>query len=139
MAIRILQAIEPTYARDFVTRFGFNKKNHPPYLTMALGAGSTTPLSLASGYAVFANGGHLVNPFFISRVEDIEGNLIFKASPQRSKITSNTVIDARNAFTMNSLLRDVVNQGTGKRAKSLGRNDLAGKTGTTNDLSLIHI
>ena len=133
VAIRILQAIEPTYARDFITRFGFNKKNHPPYLTMALGAGSTTPLSLARGYAVFANGGHLVNPFFISRVEDIEGNLIFKASPQRSKITSNTVIDARNAFTMNSLLRDVVNQGTGKRAKSLGRNDLAGKTGTTND------
>ena len=133
VAIRVLQAVTPDYARDFLTRFGFKRRNHPPYLTMALGAGSTTPLALSRGYAVFANGGNLVNPFFITRIEDIEGNLVFKAKPERSKVTSNKVIDARNAFIMNSLLRDVIQQGTGVRAKSLGRKDIAGKTGTTND------
>ena len=133
VAIRILQAITPNYARNFLSRFGFNPKNHPPYLTMALGAGSSTPLEMARGYAVFANGGYLVEPHFITRIEDIEGNLLFKSKPQQTKTTSDRMINARNVFTMNSLLRGVIQNGTGIRAKSLGREDLAGKTGTTND------
>jgi penicillin-binding protein 1A len=133
VAIRILQAITPNYARNFLSRFGFNPKHHPPYLTMALGAGSTTPLEMARGYAVFANGGYLVEPHFITRIEDIEGNLLFKPKPQQAKTTSDRMINERNVFTMNSLLRGVIQNGTGIRAKSLGRKDLAGKTGTTND------
>jgi penicillin-binding protein 1A len=100
---------------------------------MALGAGSTTPLELARGYAVFANGGYLVEPYFISRIEDIEGNLIYVTKTQQKKTSANRVIDSRNAFTMNSLLQNVIQNGTGVRAKSLKRSDLAGKTGTTND------
>jgi penicillin-binding protein 1A len=100
---------------------------------MALGAGSTTPLELARGYAVFANGGYLVEPYFISRIEDIEGNLIYVTKTQQKKTSANRVIDSRNAFTMNSLLQNVIQNGTGVRAKSLKRSDVAGKTGTTND------
>jgi penicillin-binding protein 1A len=100
---------------------------------MALGAGSTTPLELARGYAVFANGGYLVEPYFISRIEDIEGNLIYVTNTQQKKTSANRVIDSRNAFTMNSLLQNVIQNGTGVRAKSLKRSDVAGKTGTTND------
>ena len=133
VAIRILQAITPEYARDYLARFGFNPKHHPPYLTMALGAGSTTPLEMARGYAVFANGGYLVEPYFISHIEDIEGNLIFKTKSQRKRTTADQVLDTRNVFTMSSLLRNVIQTGTGIRAKSLRRKDLAGKTGTTND------
>ena len=88
---------------------------------------------MARGYAVFANGGYLVEPHFITRIEDIEGNLLFKSKPQQTKTTSDRMINARNVFTMNSLLRGVIQNGTGIRAKSLGRKDLAGKTGTTND------
>ena len=133
VAIRVLQAITPQYAQTFLTRFGFKPKHHPPYLTMALGAGSTTPLELARGYAVFANGGYLVEPYFISRIEDIEGNLIYVTKTQQKKTSANRVIDSRNAFTMNSLLQNVIQNGTGVRAKSLKRSDVAGKTGTTND------
>lgn len=133
VAIRILQAITPNYARSFLSRFGFNPKHHPPYLTMALGAGSTTPLEMARGYAVFANGGYLVEPHFITRIEDIEGNPLFKRKSRKIKTTSDRVINARNVFTMNSLLQGVIQNGTGIRAKSLDRKDLAGKTGTTND------
>jgi penicillin-binding protein 1A len=129
VAIRILQAITPEYARNYLARFGFNPKHHPPYLTMALGAGSTTPLEMARGYAVFANGGYLVEPYFISHIEDIEGNLIFKTKLQRKRTTADQVLDTRNVFTMNSLLQNVIQNGTGIRAKSLGRKDLAGKTG----------
>ena len=92
---------------------------------MALGAGSTTPLELARGYAVFANGGYLVEPYFISRIEDIEGNLIYVTKTQQKKTSANRVIDSRNAFTMNSLLRNVIQNGTGVRAKSLKRSDVA--------------
>jgi penicillin-binding protein 1A len=100
---------------------------------MALGAGSTTPLEMARGYAVFANGGYLVEPYFISHIEDIEGNLIFKTKLQRKRTTADQVLETRNVFTMRSLLQNVIQNGTGIRAKSLGRKDLAGKTGTTND------
>ncbi|HJQ64526.1 MAG TPA: PBP1A family penicillin-binding protein, partial [Burkholderiales bacterium] len=133
VSVRILQAISPHYAQDYITRFGFNPKMHPPYLTMALGAGNVTPMQMASAYSVFANGGYRVPPYFIERVVDARGNLVMETLPQRAGETAERVIDARNAFIMSSIMRDVVRMGTGARAMKLGRNDLAGKTGTTND------
>jgi penicillin-binding protein 1A len=133
VSVRILQAITPQYAQDYIVRFGFDAQRHPPYLTMALGAGSVTPLQLASGYAVFANTGFRVEPYYITRIEDARGNVVAQAQPVRAAQTAQRVIDARNAFIMNSMLQDVTRVGTASRALVLGRNDLAGKTGTTND------
>jgi penicillin-binding protein 1A len=133
VSIRLLQAIGPHYAQDYVQRFGFDPKMHPAYLTMALGAGSATPLQMAAAYAVFANGGYRVKPWFISRVEDNRGGSLYAAKPETAGIDAERVLDERNAFLMTTLMRDVVRFGTAARAMSLGRNDLAGKTGTTND------
>ena len=133
VSIRILQSIGPRYAQDFITRFGFDAERHPPYLTMALGAGAATPLQMARAYAVFANGGYRVDPYVIARILDDRGNLLAQAQPQRAGDESLRVLDSRNAFIMDSMMRDVVRSGTAGRAMSLGRNDLAGKTGTTND------
>jgi penicillin-binding protein 1A len=133
VSVRILQAITPRYAQDYVTRFGFDPKLHPPYLTMALGAGSATPLQMVAAYGVFANGGYRVAPYFIERVEDARGNVLMAAKPVAVGAGAERVIDARNAFIMTTILRDVVRIGTGARAQKLGRNDLAGKTGTTNE------
>ncbi len=133
VSIRILQAIEPTYAQQWITRFGFDADKHPPYLTMALGAGSVTPLQLASGYSVFANNGHRLNPYLISKVTDSRGKLLSEAKPQALDESSRT-IDARNAFVMTSLLQEVTRAGTAARAQGmLKRPDIYGKTGTTND------
>ena len=131
--VRVLQAIGPQYAQDYITRFGFDPKQHPPYLTMGLGAGSATPLQMAAAYAVFANGGYRVAPYLISRVTDSKGNVLSEARPVVAGETAERAIDPRNAFVMTSMLRDVVNFGTATRALSLGRKDLAGKTGTTNE------
>jgi len=133
VTIRVLQAIGTQYAQDYITKFGFDAKLHPPYLTMALGAGGVTPLQMAAGYAVFANGGFRVTPFLIRRVEDSKGTVLFEAKPALANEGAERVIDARNAFMMTSLMQDVVRAGTATRALSLGRTDLAGKTGTTND------
>lgn len=133
VSVRILQAITPQYAQDYVTRFGFDPKLHPPYLTMALGAGNVTPLQMAAAYSVFANGGYRIAPYFIVRIEDGRGGVVAETIPERAGRTAQRVIDPRNAFIMNSIMRDVVRVGTGARAMKLGRNDLAGKTGTTND------
>jgi penicillin-binding protein 1A len=133
VSIRILQAIGPQYAQDYITRFGFDPKQHPPYLTMALGAGSVTPLEMATGYSVFANGGYRVSPYFITRVEDASGRVLAKAAPVRADEGAQRSIDSRNAFVMYNIMQDVIRGGTGSRAMSLGRTDLAGKTGTTND------
>jgi penicillin-binding protein 1A len=133
VSIRILQAITPQYAQDYITRFGFDPKQHPPYLTMALGAGSVTPLEMATGYSVFANGGYKVAPYFITRVEDATGRVLAKAAPVRAGDGAQRSIDSRNAFVMYNIMQDVIRGGTGARAMSLGRTDLAGKTGTTND------
>jgi penicillin-binding protein 1A len=133
VSVRILQAISPQYAQDYVTRFGFDPKMHPPYLTMALGAGSVTPMQMTQAYAIFANGGYRVTPYFIERVEDNRGNVLLQAKPQRAGDDAERVIDPRNAFIMHSIMRDVVRMGTAARAMKLGRGDLAGKTGTTND------
>ena len=133
VSIRVLQAIGPRYAQDYVTRFGFDAARHPPYLTMALGAGAVTPWQMAGAYSVFANGGYRVEPYLISRITDSDGRLLAQAHPGHAGDASLRVIDERNAFIMNSLLREVVRSGTATRAQSLRRGDLAGKTGTTND------
>jgi penicillin-binding protein 1A len=133
VSIRILQAIGPNYARDYIRRFGFDPARHPPYLTMALGAGSVTPLQMAAAYGVFANGGYAVKPYLIERVYDGSGHLLMQAAPQRVGVNAPRVIDPRNAFLMTNMMQDVVRYGTAARASQLGRSDIAGKTGTTND------
>jgi penicillin-binding protein 1A len=114
-------------------RFGFDRDKHPPYLTMALGAGSVTPLQMATAYAVFANGGYRVPPTLIERITDSRGRVLFEAEPPVLD-PSTRVIDERNAFVMTSLLQEVTRSGTAARAQAtLKRPDLYGKTGTTND------
>ena len=133
VSIRILQSIDPKYAQDYVTRFGFEAEKHPAYLTMALGAGSVTPLQMARGFAVFANGGYLIQPHFIQKIVDDRGNPLGVAQPPQAGEEALRVIDARNAFIMDSMMQDVTRYGTAASAAKLGRRDLAGKTGTTND------
>jgi penicillin-binding protein 1A len=133
VSVRILQDITPQYAQDYIARFGFDPKLHPAYLTMALGAGNVTPMQMVVGYSVFANGGFHVMPYFIDRIEDHRRNVLAKAQPRRAGEGADRVIDARNAFVMSSLLQEVVRTGTAGRAMQLGRADLGGKTGTTND------
>ncbi|MBI3375980.1 MAG: penicillin-binding protein 1A [Betaproteobacteria bacterium] len=133
VSIRVLQAIGTKYAQDYVSRFGFDADKHPPYLTMALGAGSVTPWQMARAYGVFANGGFLIQPYFIQRIVDDRGNSLGAAKSIRAGEESLRVIDARNAFIMDSMMKDVTRYGTAARVARLGRHDLAGKTGTTND------
>jgi penicillin-binding protein 1A len=133
ISIRILQAIGPAYAQDWITRFGFDPDKHPAYLTMALGAGSVTPLQMASAYGVFANGGYRLNPFLISKITDSRGHVLNEATPPVMDETTRT-LPARNAFVMDSLLQEVARSGTAANAQRvLKRPDLYGKTGTTND------
>ena len=133
VSVRILQAITPQYAQDYISRFGFDPKLHPPYLTMALGAGNVTPMQMLGAYSVFANGGYKIAPYFIDRVEDDKGKVMLANQPVVAGESAERVIDSRNAFIMSSLMRDVVRMGTATRAMRLKRNDLAGKTGTTNE------
>src|SRR3990170_4113405 len=133
VSIRILDAIGVKYAQDYITRFGFDGERHPPYLTMALGSGTVTPWQMARAYAVFANGGYLVQPYFIQKIVDDRGNPLGVAKPPRSGDEALRAIDARNAFIMDSMMQDVTRYGTAARASKLGRRDIAGKTGTTND------
>jgi len=133
VSIRILDAIGPRYAQDYVTRFGFEPERHPPYLTMALGAGSVTAWQLARAYAVFANGGFLIQPYFIHKIVDDRGNALALAEPRRAGDEGLRVLDPRNAFIMDHMMKDVTRSGTAARAARLGRSDLAGKTGTTNE------
>jgi penicillin-binding protein 1A len=133
VTIRVMQAIGPQYAQDYIARFGFDPKLHPPYLPMALGAGAATPLQMLAAYSVFANGGYRVTPYLIDRVVDSRGNVLSRAEPAVAEQGAERVIDPRNAFIMTTMMRDVVRAGTAARAMQLGRQDLAGKTGTTND------
>ncbi len=172
VSIRLLQAIGIPYAINYAKRFGFDANRLPKDLSLSLGSASVTPLEVAAGYAVFANGGFRVHPYFIERIEDIEGNIIFEANaaiaclecekqaqldalntedsstemeaslkfepeletePDTGPILAERVISAQNTYLMTSMMRDVIRQGTARRAMQLGRNDLAGKTGTTND------
>jgi penicillin-binding protein 1A len=133
VSIRILQAISPQYVQDYITRFGFQAERHPAFLPMALGSGAVTPLQMAAGFSVFANGGYRVTPFLIDHVTDSEGNVLMRASPTVAGDISARVIDARTAYVMDDMLRGVARSGTAARAsRELKRGDLAGKTGTTN-------
>jgi penicillin-binding protein 1A len=133
ISIRILQAISPAYAQQWVTQFGFEAEKHPAYLTMALGAGAVTPMQMATAYSVFANGGYRINPFLISKLTDTKGRVLNEPQPAALD-ESMRGIDARNAFMMTSLLQEVTRSGTAARAQgTLKRPDIYGKTGTTND------
>ncbi len=133
ISIRVLQAVTPQKAQRWITRFGFEADKHPAYLTMALGAGSTTPMQMATAYSVFANGGYRVNPWLITKVADQKGNILVESTPPILD-ESSRVIDARNAFVMGSMLQEVARSGTAASAQAkLKRPDLYGKTGTTND------
>ena len=133
ISIRVLQAVGPKTAQEWVSRFGFDADKHPPYLTMALGAGSVTPMQMATAYSVFANGGYRVTPWLITRVTDHKGKALSEFTPAPLS-EQPRAIDARNAFIMDSLLQEVTRAGTAARAQAtLKRPDLYGKTGTTND------
>ena len=133
ISIRLLQSVGAQNAQDWITKFGFDAERHPPYLTMALGAGAVTPMQMATAYSVFANGGYRVNPYLISKITDQKGAVIIETKPPVLN-ESMRAIDARNAFIMDSLLQEVTSAGTAAKAKAaLGRGDIFGKTGTTND------
>ena len=158
VSIRLLRSIGMQTALDSLARFGFNPKEFPRDLTLALGTHALTPIQMATAYASFANGGFKVDPYLVTRIEDGTGKVVYEANPKRvcKECESNQVryaddgsvlpstpsmdssqrapriIDARIAYIIDSMLRDVVDKGTGRLAKQLGRNDIAGKTGTTN-------
>ncbi|MBI5460833.1 MAG: peptidase, partial [Gammaproteobacteria bacterium] len=169
VSIRVLEAIGVRYAIDYVERFGFRKDSFYPNLSLALGTGTVTPLELTRAYAVFANGGYLIEPYFIDRIVDVTGNVLFQARPRRvcsecgdattlplpdapgissgvsSGISSGAVsadanatpltpvLNPQNVWLMTSMMQDVMRRGTAQRSRQMGRDDLAGKTGTTND------
>ncbi|MBC3920697.1 penicillin-binding protein 1A [Undibacterium sp. CY18W] len=133
ISIRILHRIGAKYGQEYTNRFGFLPEKNPPYLTLALGAGAVTPLQMAGAYSVFANGGYKVNPYLISKITDTNGKILVQTKPDLAGDDNNRVIDERNAFLMDSMLRDVVKMGTATKALILKRPDIAGKTGTTND------
>ena len=150
VSIRVLRTVGAPVAASYAERFGFAAEQLPKDLTLALGSASATPLQMARAYAVFANGGFRVKPYFITRIHDNEGNVIESARPvvvcpdcpqaledlagQLQPLPlAEAVITPQNAWLMDSMMRDVIQRGTGQRARALGRSDLAGKTGTTND------
>jgi penicillin-binding protein 1A len=158
VSIRILKSLGVDTLINSLERFGFNKKEFPRELALALGAHGLTPMQMATAYASFANGGFKVDPYLISRIENGKGEVVYEAHPKRvcktcpdkkpetgdEQTASDSgetiaeeehaprIIDARIAYIMDSILRDVIDKGTGAAAKSLGRTDLGGKTGTTN-------
>lgn len=129
VSIRLLQAMQIPYAIDYVQRFGFDPNKLPHSLSLALGANVLTPMQLATGYAVFANGGYHVTPYFIEKIEDENGKVLYQASPQSPV----AVLTPQNAYLVTQAMHSVIESGTAKAAKILNRTDLAGKTGTTND------
>jgi penicillin-binding protein 1A len=133
ISIQVLQAIGTQYAQEWISRFGFEADKHPPYLTMALGAGSVTPMQMVSAYSVFANGGYRINPWLITKVSEQRGKVLAQNKPFVPE-EAERAIDPRNAFLMTSLLQEVTRSGTAARAQAtLKRPDVYGKTGTTND------
>ena len=126
VSVRIIRRIGSSYAQEFIQRFGFEPEKHPPYLTMALGAGSTTPLQMVNAYSVFANGGYFVNPYLIDRITDSKGQILFQADPVKVGKNANRVLDTRTTFVVDSLLQEVTKTGTAASARPrLGRNDIA--------------
>ncbi len=134
VSIRVLKEMGLAHARDWVARFGFDRSKQPDNLTLALGTGSVTPLQMAQGYAVFANGGHRVAPVLIEKILDAKGTVLFEAPAPESLSEATRVVPERNVFLINTLMRDVTLRGTAAKAQAqLQRGDLYGKTGTTND------
>ncbi|PZQ65646.1 MAG: penicillin-binding protein [Variovorax paradoxus] len=133
VSIRILQSIGTRYAQDWIGNFGFEREKHPAYLPMALGAGSVTPMQMATAYSVFANGGYRISPYLITKVTDHKDKVLVDVQPPLLN-ESMRAIPQRNAFIMDSLLQSVASGGTAAKAQAtLKRTDLYGKTGTTND------
>jgi penicillin-binding protein 1A len=162
VSIRLLQAIGIQYSLNYISRFGFDTQDLPRNYSLALGTANLTPLEIARGWTAFANGGYKIEPYVIERVESRTGEVLFQANPPLAGTTSSgspaettvdaepatltmqtgqsapaaaaeRIIDPRTAYIMTSMLQDVIKRGTGRRALALGRNDLAGKTGTTNE------
>lgn len=134
VSIRLIRAIDPRYAQDYATRFGFDADKNPPYLTLALGAGNVTPWQHLSAYSVFANGGYKIEPYLVQKILGPDDRVLAETTPPLAGDESLRIIDERNAWLMDSMLKGVVRQGTATRAAhALKRTDLAGKTGTTND------
>ena len=171
VSIRLLRTMGTGPAMDYITRFGFDKKDLPNNLTLALGTVQATPLQLATGYATFANGGYRVKPFYIDRIENAAGEVVYRAAPRTvceacehpadlhdfagsgggperinqadalrggvgalpAEQVAERVITPQNAWLMMDMMSDVIKRGTGRRALALGRADIAGKTGTTNE------
>jgi penicillin-binding protein 1A len=151
VSIRILRAIGASYAAEYAERFGFVAAELPKDLTLALGSATVTPMQMARAYAVLANGGYLVEPYFIHAIYDAAGKEIFSANPaiacpqcppmmesintleEEPVKLAPQVLTPQNVWLMTSMMRDVIQRGTGRKAHVLGRADLAGKTGTTND------
>jgi len=152
VSIRLLQELGMENALAYITRFGFNRQDLPPNFSLALGTANLTPLEIASGWCAFANTGYRIQPYLVQRIESRDGTLLFEANPPRvpgtpQRVSADSaeeipveapakatrIIDERTAFIMTSMLQDVIRRGTGRRAMALGRSDLAGKTGTTNE------
>ena len=151
VSIRILRAIGASYVVDYAQRFGFTADQLPNDLTLALGSASVTPLQMARAYAVLANGGYLIEPYLISSIYDASGEALYRANPaiacprcpesievinESGMQTINLapqMLTPQNVWLMTSMMQDVIKRGTGRKARVLGRTDLAGKTGTTND------
>ena len=172
VSIRLLQAMGVGRTIDYITKFGFNKQDLPPNLSLALGTATLTPMEIATGWSTFANGGYKINPYLIERIESRNGETLFTANPARvpqgaeddaglaapeqpistaslpgeapsvpgqpapatqAPVTAEQIIDGRTTYILTSMLQDVIKRGTGRRALALGRTDLAGKTGTTNE------
>jgi penicillin-binding protein 1A len=134
VSIRVLQSVGARNAQEWVGHFGFDEEKHPPYLTMALGAGSVTPMQMVTGYSVFANGGYRVQPHLITRITDYKDRVLVDSPAPQQTEESQRAIPARNAFVMSSLLQEVTRSGTAAKAQAtLKRPDVYGKTGTTND------
>ena len=171
VSIRLLQAMGVGKTIDYITRFGFNKQDLPPNLSLALGTATLTPMEIATGWATFANGGYKITPFIIDKIESRNGDTLFVANPPtvpqgtsatdglaapatesftvnaapvpgeapgsaaapQTPAVAERIVDARTTYILNSMLQDVIKRGTGRRALALGRSDIAGKTGTTNE------
>ena len=133
VSIQILNHIGVGYGQEYAMKFGFDPDKNPPYLPLALGAGAVTPLQMAAGYAAFANGGFKIKPYLISKITDASGKVLSATPVAKPGMEDDRIISEGNAFLMDSLLKNVIKNGSGARALVLNRSDIAGKTGTTNN------
>lgn len=151
VSIRVLQTIGMSYALEYVSKFGFNRDDLPRNLSLALGTANLSPMEIARGWSAFSNGGFKIEPYLIERIESRDGETLFIANPamvprsdlaiddqlvsdtKSTPVFAERIIDGRTTYILTSMLQDVIRKGTGRRALAMKRNDLAGKTGTTNE------